>query len=181
MILLMYALQLGYYLQAIPTLIVWDLKRKDFYQMLAHHVATVGLIMYSLGTNFVPMGSMVLLVHDVCDVFMEAAKLCRYINWNQTSTILFGIFVVLWILMRVIYFPLWLVRSAMRDTIGYLAVPHDIVPQPHYEFLNGLLIVLYCIHIYWTFLILKIVWSVVVMKQEVDDVREDEEESKKDN
>jgi len=67
----------------------------------------------------------------------------------------------------------------MLDSIGFLAIPYGIYPEPHYLFLNGLLVILYCIHVYWTFLILKILWSVLVLKNEVDDVRE--EEDKKDS
>lgn len=178
-LLLIYALQLGYYLQAIPSMIIWDLKRKDFYQMLVHHIATIGLIAYSIRTNFVKAGALILILHDVCDVLMEAAKLCRYLEWNQASTVVFGVFVVVWILMRVIYLPACLIRSCMVDTLGFLAIPYDIPPEPHYIFLNGLLSLLFCIHLYWTFLILKIVWSVLVLNKEVDDVREEEEEEMK--
>ena len=74
---LQYCLQLGYYVQAVPALYVWDLKRKDFYQMLVHHFVTFSLICYSIRTNLVRAGAMILLIHDVCDVFMEAAKLFR--------------------------------------------------------------------------------------------------------
>jgi len=76
-LLLQYGLQLGFYVQAVPALYVWDLKRKDFYQMLVHHLVTIGLISYSIKVNFTRAGAMILLIHDVCDVFMEAAKLFR--------------------------------------------------------------------------------------------------------
>ena len=92
------------------------------------------------------------------------------------AEVTFGVFVLVWIAMRVVYLPLYLMQSCLVDTIGFLAIPYEIYPEPHYVFLNGLLVVLYCIHLYWTYLILKILWSVLVLKQEVDDVREDEEE-----
>jgi TLC domain len=34
-------------LQAIPTLLFWEVRRKDFLESLAHHVATLILIVYS--------------------------------------------------------------------------------------------------------------------------------------
>ena len=92
------------------------------------------------------------------------------------SEITFGIFVIVWIAMRVVFLPVRLMQSCLVDTIGFIAIPYEIYPEPHYVFLNGLLCLLYCIHLYWTYLILKIVWSVLVLKKEVDDVREDEEE-----
>ena len=39
---------LGYYLQSVPSLLFFDVKRKDFGELLAHHVATIGLVVYSL-------------------------------------------------------------------------------------------------------------------------------------
>ena len=38
----------GYYLQSVPSLLFFDVKRKDFGELLAHHVATIGLVVYSL-------------------------------------------------------------------------------------------------------------------------------------
>jgi hypothetical protein len=43
-----YKKTLGYYLQSVPSLIFFDVKRKDFGELLAHHVATIGLVVYSL-------------------------------------------------------------------------------------------------------------------------------------
>ncbi len=35
------------------------------------------LLVYSYYVNFTRVGVMVLLVHDISDIFLEAAKLCR--------------------------------------------------------------------------------------------------------
>lgn len=34
-------------MQAIPSLLFWEVRRKDFVESLAHHVATLTLIIYS--------------------------------------------------------------------------------------------------------------------------------------
>ena len=34
-------------LQAVPSLIFWEVRRKDFWENMAHHIATLGLITYS--------------------------------------------------------------------------------------------------------------------------------------
>lgn len=33
--------------QAVPSLIFWEVRRKDFWEQMAHHIATIGLITYS--------------------------------------------------------------------------------------------------------------------------------------
>ena len=33
--------------QAVPTLVFWEVRRKDFWEQMAHHFATLGLITYS--------------------------------------------------------------------------------------------------------------------------------------
>lgn len=43
-----YALELGFYVQAIPALALWEVRRKDFAELMAHHVATIALIVYSM-------------------------------------------------------------------------------------------------------------------------------------
>jgi ceramide synthetase len=55
-----------------------DVRRKDFWAMFIHHIATIILIGYSYTVNFVRNGILVLMCHDPCDVFMEAAKLFKY-------------------------------------------------------------------------------------------------------
>lgn len=45
---LLYILELAYYAQELPMLFIWFTKRKDFGQLVAHHIATLGLIIYSL-------------------------------------------------------------------------------------------------------------------------------------
>lgn len=42
-----YCLELAFYLQAIPMIFLWETKRKDRWELLAHHIATVVLIAYS--------------------------------------------------------------------------------------------------------------------------------------
>lgn len=185
---LVYAIQLAYYIQAIPTLFIWDTKRSDFYAMLVHHCFTIGLISYSIGCNFFRFGVVILLLHDVCDVFLESAKLFKlsnpilfhltcfrsYLEYKNSTDITFGVFLLTWIAMRLVYLPMFVMPSCMVDPLLYLAAPYNVNPEPHYFFLNGLLVLLYCIHIYWTYPIVKIAYSAIVLGIDVEDVREDE-------
>jgi len=54
-----------------------QIRRKDWLESMIHHVATTLLLVYSYYVNFTRVGVMVLLIHDMSDIFLEAAKLCR--------------------------------------------------------------------------------------------------------
>lgn len=49
----------------------FDVKRKDFWQMFVHHIATITLMSFSWICNLHRVGTLVLLVHDCADIFLE--------------------------------------------------------------------------------------------------------------
>lgn len=55
-------------------------RRKDWLESMIHHIATVILLAYSYWVNFTRIGVMVILLHDVGDIFLEAAKLARWVG-----------------------------------------------------------------------------------------------------
>ena len=57
---------------------VFDVKRSDFWELVFHHVLTIGLLSISWTINFVRVGTLVLISHDISDIFLEGGKLVRY-------------------------------------------------------------------------------------------------------
>lgn len=51
----------------------FDVKRKDFWQMFIHHIATIMLMGFSWTTNLHRVGTLVLLLHDCADIFLEVS------------------------------------------------------------------------------------------------------------
>ena len=49
----------------------WDVRRKDFWQMFVHHIATIALLSFSWVCNLHRIGTLVLLLHDCADIFVE--------------------------------------------------------------------------------------------------------------
>ncbi len=43
------------FLQAVPSLVFWEVRRKDFWESMAHHFATLGLIVYSYQVKCAPV------------------------------------------------------------------------------------------------------------------------------
>ncbi|KAK9813659.1 hypothetical protein WJX73_002155 [Symbiochloris irregularis] len=153
---LLYASELAFYLQAVPSLIWWEVRRKDFAENMIHHFATLGLIIYSYQVNFMKVGNMVFLCHDINDVFMESAKMAKYTDAKTAPNVIFGFFTLTWVLSRLVYFPLFVIRSVWSEPIEIVAKVYNINPHPHHEIFLFLLSVLFCLHLYWTVLISQI-------------------------
>lgn len=75
----------------------FDVKRKDFWQMFIHHKATIMLMSFSWVCNLTRIGSLVLVVHDCADIFLEVQSyncfFVSYITMNKYK--------------RYLYFPLF--------------------------------------------------------------------------
>ena len=67
---------------------------------MIHHVVTVGLLVYSYYVNLTRIGIMIMLLHDVSDIFLEAAKLSRYCRRQNLSMFFFALFFASWIVCR---------------------------------------------------------------------------------
>lgn len=170
---LLYCAEMGYYIQGIPSLIFWELRRKDFWEQIAHHVVTLFLIVYSYQLNFMKVGCMVFLVHDINDIFMEAAKMARYCGKPSLCTALFIVFMLSWFASRIYYFPVYIIRSCLTEPITLVAEVYNINPNPHYALFNGLLIFLFGLHCYWSYLILRIAYK-QVRSGVTEDIREED-------
>ncbi len=77
------------------------------------------------GNRFSRAGSMVLALHDASDVFLEIGKLTKYCGSEIVPSISFLIFALSWLILRLIYFPFFIIWStryvisiAMQD--GYV-------------------------------------------------------------
>ena len=57
----------------------YDVKRKDFWEMFIHHLTTIALMGFSWTCNLTRVGSLVLIVHDVADIFLEVRHKSRII------------------------------------------------------------------------------------------------------
>jgi ceramide synthetase len=50
-----------------------DVKRKDFWQMFLHHIVTIALLSFSYVVNFLRIGTLVLVIHDFGDFWLEVS------------------------------------------------------------------------------------------------------------
>uniref|UniRef100_A0A1B6DU08 TLC domain-containing protein n=1 Tax=Clastoptera arizonana TaxID=38151 RepID=A0A1B6DU08_9HEMI len=128
-----------------------DVKRNDFWQMFAHHILTIFLMDFSWVCNFHRIGGITLVIHDCADIFLEAAKMAKYSKYQRICDIIFAIFTVTWIVTRLIIFP---VKILYSTTIKAPRIVNTMFPA--YYIFNSLLFLMLALHIFWTYLILKI-------------------------
>ncbi|CAH8597651.1 unnamed protein product [Schistosoma rodhaini] len=169
-----YMVQLGYYTASLLW-VFYEVKRSDFKVLIGHHISTVSLLTFSYITNYHRVGAVVLILHDIADCWMEAAKICKYVNKQLATEVLFSIFVLVWIVTRLTYFPFWVIWATFK--FGIFANG----PYPANLIMVGFLLVLQILHIYWFCLIVKIAIQVKSNGHLVKDCRSDSELSDESN
>ena len=145
----------------------FDVKRKDFKEMFIHHIATISLISFSWMCNLTRGGTLILLVHAVADVLLEAAKLFKYSNYQRTCDILFTFFAIAWIVTRLGIYPTWIIYSVAVEA------PQFVGMFPAYYVFNALLATLLILHVGWTYFILKVIYKAIYTGKTEKDTRSD--------
>lgn len=163
-----YNIELAFYISLLITQFS-DTKRKDFWQMFAHHIVTILLIVLSWACNFHRIGCLVIAIHDIADVPLEGAKLARYCKQQRLADLFFAIFTPVWIYTRCYLLP---TRVLYYTTYKALSI----IPFfPAYYIFNGLLLLLQLLHIAWTYVILRMVVD-AIQNEGMRDLRSDSEE-----
>jgi len=170
-----YLFQLGFYIHSLYAHFAYEVKRKDFWPLLFHHIVTISLIYFSYVTGFHRIGLLVLVCHDVNDILFELGKTYVYRNLEPQITYTFILIMLGWVISRLLIFPFIVIRSSMIESLDY--VPRDVFPF-YYQFTGSLLFLL-VLHFYWFGLMVQMAFRVATGKEKgVTDSREDLEDRK---
>ena len=169
-----YQIELGAYLHQL----MWtEVSRSDSLEMAVHHLATILLVVGSYLTNFTRIGASILLLHDISDVFLESAKVFNYISkakggkWaSSVCDALFALFAISFLITRLIVYPRYLVHSFLFEA------PEIMGYWPGYTVFSGLLLILQGLHIFWFYLILRMIPSLLSTGIQKDERSDDEAE-----
>ncbi|KAL5334438.1 TLC domain-containing protein [Aspergillus crustosus] len=196
--------QLAFWIQQIFVINIEE-PRKDHYQMLTHHIITSTLLSSAYIYSFYNVSNVVLSLMDVVDLLLPTAKILKYLGYELSCNIAFGVMMVVWAFSRHVFYPLLLwniyknVPAAMpygcysgttAEMISIDGYP-DRVTHLFYPFLN--LDSPICMNqtIKWIFLsfllslqVLSIIWFTMVIRVAVgvlrtgnaEDSRSDDEE-----
>eukprot|EP01083_Nonionella_stella_P014404 40472_1 len=157
---LLYLIQIGYYTTDFFYQQLID-KPIDYLTLGFHHIATLSLLWMSYLPPLIlwRIGVVILWIHDIGDVSLHFCKSLHYAKFDTTANVLFVLHILIWIWSRLIWFPRYIV-SLFLDTHPRL---WQIIPAAI------LLCSLLLLHIHWTFLMLRVLYTAVVHKERLAD------------
>lgn len=148
-------------------------RRKDYVEMMVHHIVTILLLFGSFLGKCVPIGMVVLFVHDASDVVLDLMKIANYFkleNAHGYFTVEICFFLntfVAWPFFRLYYFPIKVIYEGAW--LGYTSEcrgeeetrADQCLNMPFCVEGNSLLSVLAVLHWWWFFLMLRIAYKLI--------------------
>lgn len=136
--------------------------------MFLHHLVTIVLMLFAWVYNYHRFGSLIMIIHDPADIFLEFTKSLKYANFSKAPIITFSIFAIVWIITRLMIYP------RILFVIFFVAI---LPPSSVLIFFKSLLLILFILHIYWTYFVYKILYDVVTKGNAEKDARSSSEET----
>ncbi|AMD18910.1 HBR009Wp [Eremothecium sinecaudum] len=161
--------------------------RKDFKELVFHHIVTLAMISLSYMFHFTKIGLLIYITMDVSDFFLALSKIFNYLNSPLTPPF-FMIFVSSWIYLR--HYTniriLWSILTEFR-TVGKFTL--NFATQQYKCWISlpivfTLLSALQLVNLYWLFLIMRILWRMVtqgVSKDDRSDSESDDDDDEPDS
>ena len=120
---LMYAARYVTFLFVVLT----ETRKKDFVEMVVHHLVTVVLIVVSYVGGFARVGLVIMVLFDIADPLLHAAKMANYNKksargarrklFGTAADVLFGSFAVVFFATRIVVYS-WVVYSVSVESIA---------------------------------------------------------------
>jgi len=142
-----YMFQLGYYFHALLATLL-QRGRPNYIEMTVHHMATLALVFVSYFVqNANRFGTVVLWLHDICDVPVSFTRLVIDLSFDIPTIISYIILLVLWAYYRLYVFPIKVLSISIcycfRDGYVKFKDAYGFVP------LNLLMVLLVFMHVKW--------------------------------
>ncbi|GBG34573.1 Ceramide synthase 4 [Hondaea fermentalgiana] len=150
------ALEIPLYLVLLVSQLTEGRRASDMWEMTVHHTTVLVLLSIVYLGNFVRIGMVGLLLHDVTDIFLESSKLASNFRWKGMADLLFVGFAGSWAYARIYRVSTALLPTLFTD--GRAAMSESL-----YKVVIGLMAVLVCLNLYWFFkissLLYRILWA----------------------
>ena len=162
-----YMWELGFYISGLVCHFTIETRRKDFWEMALHHAVTIVLIGGSVHMQYERMGLVILLLHDISDIFLETGKIFNYMDNDNMATTAFLGLIVTWFIARCVYFPLKVLRSVFMYHVSQIQIPYG-------RHFFVLLLILQVLNIFWFGMLIKMAYKKLFEGGNIEDTRETE-------
>jgi hypothetical protein len=138
--------QANYYIALL--LVTWvSPRKKDIYIMTAHHISAMIGTLAGREFDMKVETSMVLFIHDICDVPLQIMTLTHKLKSKFWDVIFYAMFLTAHIILRVIIFPF----IAITTTVNHRNIDNTTNWIP-----ISACFPLWCFHVYWAYKLIKI-------------------------
>ena len=175
-----YLFQAAYWAQqAIVLILGMEKPRKDFKELVGHHIVSLALIGLSYRFHFTYIGIAVYTTHDISDFFLATSKTLNYLN-HPITVPFYALFIAVWVYLRH-FINLKIIWSLFTEftTVG----PYELNWETQQykcplsqAITASLLISLQALNLFWLFYILRIAYRVLAHNVAKDDRSDDEDE-----
>ncbi|KAF9268067.1 longevity assurance proteins LAG1/LAC1, partial [Marasmius fiardii PR-910] len=178
-----YLTHMSYWIQQLLVLLLGlEKPRKDYLELIAHHLVTIWLVGWSYLINLTLIGNAVYMSMDIPDAVFAFSKILNYIQWTRAKFVSFAIFVCVWTYLR------HLLNFKILWSVWY---EYDSIPEASKRwvwadgtYLNWWmkyqvfvpLLLLQFLNLFWYYLIWRVAVRAVAAPTEVDDVRSEDED-----
>ncbi|KAI8081559.1 TLC domain-containing protein [Halteromyces radiatus] len=173
-----YLVQFAFWLQQIFVLQI-EAPRKDYRELVMHHINTLLLIFASYLCNFTRVGNAVFVCMDLPDAVLALAKTLNYTCPGIVCNFTFVLMLISWMYTRVyLYGCIMLSTWTEPDLyVDFRLAPLEGWWFPHFVvyIIFGLMLGLYCLILFWTAMIFKVLYK-IVFTDNAKDVRSDDED-----
>ncbi|KAF8621577.1 hypothetical protein AX15_007603 [Amanita polypyramis BW_CC] len=182
-----YLMQSSYWCQQLLVLLLGlEKPRKDYSELVAHHIVTLWLVGWSYLINLTLIGNAVFMSMDIPDAFLAVSKILNYIQWDVSKMYAYVIFIFVWT-----YFRHWLNLKILWS----VWFEFDLIPEAakQWKTVDGVwlvhwmryqvfapLVLLQLLNLFWYYLMWRILLRAMVTHK-ADDDRSDDEDDKKDD
>jgi acyl-CoA-dependent ceramide synthase len=178
-----YLFQAAYWVQQLMVLALkLEKPRKDFNELIAHHLVTLWLIGWSYLVNLTWIGNAIFLTMDFSDIFLAFVKCLNYIGFETIKTCAFVWFVIVWTYTRH-YLNLKMLYSVWTE--------FDLVKEEHRQWLPETgawlawwmryqifvpIAIIQALNLFWYFLIWRILLRAIFSSTLTDERSDDEDD-----
>ncbi|KAG7096855.1 hypothetical protein E1B28_004263 [Marasmius oreades] len=178
-----YLTHMSYWMQQLLVLVLGlEKPRKDYWELVAHHLVTLWLVGWSYLINLTLIGNAVYMSMDIPDAVFAFSKILNYIQWERAKVVSFVIFVFVWTYFR------HLMNFKILWSVWY---EYDLIPETSrrwiwsdgtyltwwmkYQAFTPLLL-LQILNLFWYYLIWRVAVRAIAAPTEVDDLRSEDED-----